>query len=279
MLRGAAVLVLAVAALVATTQAASAMSPVYPADGYDYSPGEPAIFTPVGGQAGSMYDRACTAGFAIAGDDGFFLLAAQDCKRPGLTDTYDGNVRGDAGIFAHDFARRSTDPTFLLRMTDGNDAHQLVVDPTTGEMPGNGAIQGWMPSSEQAVGLLIGKMGISSGWTEGEILGTAPGRYGELLLCTDAPAAPGDIGGPVWRSDSAGLRALGTVVAISDQGGACYRPIQETLYQYGAYLPSFGPDQGRPSWGTFAPGMASYSGTLANVAPWRTIEHGEDWRE
>lgn len=260
----------------ATGGAASAqIEPVPVAEGYDFYPGEPAIWGSVGGTAGAYYDKACTGGFAIAGDSGFFLTTAAACS---VGISADGSIRTDEGYYADVFARRSSDPTVLLRMRPGNDAFQLVVDPTTGAMPGDGLVRGWMPSVEQSAGMLIGKMGIDTGWTEGVILGTAPGFYGDTVLCTDAPAGPGDVGGPVWRDDEFGLRALGTVVGITDQGGACYRPIQETLYQYGAYLPSFGPDQGRPSWGTFAPGMPAYAGTAGVVYGGRIIDKGDDWR-
>lgn len=270
------VLVVAVVISVLSANPATAeIKPVPEANGYDYSAGEPAIWGSVGGTAGAYYDRACSGGFAIAGDSGFFLTTAAACS---ILLAADGSIRGDAGYHADVFARRDNDPTVLLRMRPGNDAHQLVVDPITGQMPGNGEVQGWTRSVDQPVGLLIGKMGIDTGWTEGNILGIAPGRFGEQLLCTSAPAGPGDVGGPVWRQDNFGLRALGTVVGISDAGGACYRPIQETLYQYGAYLPSYGPPQGRPTWGTFAPGMVAYSGTVEVTYVGRGLDKGDDWR-
>ena len=257
------------------TSASAEIQPVPDAVGYDYSPGEPAIWGSVGGTAGAYYDKACSGGYAIAGDSGFFLTTAAAC---GFMIAADGSIRGDAGYHADVFARRAADPLVLLRMRPGNDAHQILADPTTGEYPGNGRIQGWTRSADQPVGLLVGKMGIDTGWTEGRILGTAPGRFGEQLLCTDAAAGPGDVGGPVWRMDASGLRALGTVAGISDRGGACYRPIQETLYQYGAYLPSWGPSPGRPSWGTFAPGMVAYQGTVETTYVGRIIDKGDDWR-
>lgn len=249
--------------------------PVPEATGYDYSAGEPAIWGSVAGTAGAYYDLACTGGYAIAGDDGWFLTTAAACS---WSLDEDGSIRGDAGYHADAVAGRATDPTVLLRMRPGNDAHQTLIDPITLDVPGDGLVRGWTPSVEQPAGLLVGKMGIDTGWTEGRILGTARGRFGEDLLCTDAPASRGDVGGPVWRNDETGLRALGTVAGISDRGGACYRPIQETLYEYGASLPSFGPDQGRPSWGTFAPGMPSYQGTVQVTYVGRSLHKGDDWR-
>ncbi|MFJ6531612.1 hypothetical protein [Microbacterium sp. NPDC091662] len=264
-----------VISVLSATPATAEIRPVPEASGYTYSAGEPAIWGRYGGTAGSYFDNACSGGFVIAGDSGTFLTTATAC---GFIGAADGSIRGDAGYHADQFARRDNDPTVLLRMRPGNDADMLIVDPTTGQMPGNGELQGWTRSVDQPVGLLIGKMGIDTGWTEGRILGTVPGRFGEQLLCTDAAAGPGDVGGPVWRQDDSGLRALGTVVGISDAGGACYRPIQETLYQYGAYLPSYGPPQGRPSWGTFAPGMVAYPGTAEVTSVGRVLDKGVDWR-
>jgi hypothetical protein len=255
--------------------ASAEIKPVPEASGYDYRAGEPAIWGSIAGTAGAYYDKACTGGYAIAGDSGTFLTTAASC---GIGMAADLSIRGDAGYYADVVARRDTDPTVLLRVRPGNDAHQLVVDPRTGAMPGDGRIQGWTASADQPVGLLIGKMGIDTGWTEGRVLGTAPGRFGEQLLCTDAAAAAGDFGGPVWRSDWSGLRALGTVVGITADGGACYRPIQETLYEYGAYLPSFGPAQGRPGGGTFAPGMIAYPGSVEVTYGGRGLDKGDDWR-
>lgn len=272
---GLAAVVAVIVSVLSAHPAVAEIRPVPEANGYTYSAGEPAIWGSYGGTAGSYFDKACSGGYVIAGDSGEFLTAAAAC---GFIGAPDGSIRGDAGYHADVFARRDSDPTVLLRMRPGNDADLLIVDPTTGQMPGNGQLQGWTRSVDQPVGLLIGKMGIDTGWTEGNILGIAPGRFGEQLLCTDAPAGPGDVGGPVWRQDQYGLRALGTVVGISDAGGACYRPIQETLYQYGAYLPSYGPPQGRPSWGTFAPGMVSYPGTVEVTVVGRTIDKGDDWR-
>lgn len=262
--------------LMSQSRAATAeIRPVPEARGYTYLVGEPAIWGSIAGTAVAYTDKACSGGYAIAGDSGMFLTTASMCS-VGIAS--DRSIRGDLGYHADVFAHRDTDPLVLLRMRPGNDAIQIIVDPITRAMPGDGRVRGWTASADQPVGLLIGKMGIDTGWTEGRILGTAPGRFGELLLCTDAPASAGDVGGPVWRSDATGLRALGTVAGISDRGGACYRPIQETLYEFGAYLPSFGPDQGRPSWGTFAPGMASYPGSVEVTYVGRILDKGDDWR-
>jgi hypothetical protein len=255
---------------------ASAVLPVDDASGYDYSAGEPAVLvSDQSGRANGYMDKACTGGYAVAGDSGFFLTTAQNCAA-GVT--VDGSVRGDAGYHADIYYSNPRDPLSLLLMRSGNDAHQIVEDPTTGKRPGSGLVVGWTRSVDQPLGYVIGKMGIDTGWTEGRVVGTAAGPNGTSLLCTNAPASIGDIGGPVWRSEGSGVRALGTVVGVSDKGGACYRPIQETLFQYGASLPSFGAAQGRPAGGTFAPGMTSYRGTVTFADAGRVLDKGADWR-
>jgi hypothetical protein len=261
---------------VSVAPASAEIRPVPQASGYDYSVGEPAILGSVAGTAGAYYDKACTGGYAIAGDSGFFLTTAQNC-RVGIS--ADGSIRGDAGYHGDIFYSNPRDPLSLITMRSGNDAHQDVVDPITGARPGSGLVIGWTRSVDQPAGYVIGKMGIDTGWTEGKVVGTAPGPNGTSLLCTTARATAGDIGGPVWRSEGANVRALGTVVGVSDQGGACYRPIQETLYQYGASLPSFGAPQGRPSYGRFAPGMPAYSGTVETTYVGRILDKGDDWRQ
>lgn len=254
--------------------AAAESRPVPEASGYVYSAGEPAILGSVGGTAGAYYDAACTGGYAIAGDSGFFLTTSQYCPTFIYTD---GSVRGDAGYYGDVYYSNPREVLSLIKMRPGNDAQQDIIDPVTTARPGTGLVIGWTRSVDQPVGYVIGKMGIDTGWTEGKVVGTAQGPDGITLLCTTAPAEAGDIGGPVWRSEGANVRALGTVVGISDRGGACYRPIQETLYEYGASLPSFGAPQGRPSYGRFAPGMPAYTGKIKTYAG-RVIDKGDEWR-
>jgi hypothetical protein len=255
---------------------ASAVLPVDDASGYDYSAGEPAVLvSDQSGRANGYMDKACTGGYAVAGDSGFFLTTAGLCQYGGLS--LEGSIRGDAGRYGDIYYENPRDPLLLIKMRPGNDAHQDVIDPITNARPGTGLVIGWTRTVDQPAGYVIGKMGIDTGWTEGKVVGTAAGPSGTSLLCTDAPASSGDVGGPVWRSEGSGVRALGTVVAISDQGGACYRPIQETLYEYGASLPSFGAPQGRPGYGSFAPGMPAYAGTVYSYGG-RIVQRGEDWR-
>jgi hypothetical protein len=264
------------ASLLAAAPAEAEIRPVRQASGYDYSAGEPAILGSIAGTAGAYYDKACTGGYAVAGDSGFFLTTATACQYMIASDR---SVRGDAGYHGDIYYSNPRDALSLIQMRPGNDAHQDVVDPVTGARPGSGLVIGWTRSVDQPAGYVIGKMGIDTGWTEGRVLGTAAGPNGTTLLCTDARASAGDVGGPVWRSEGSGVRALGTVVGISDRGGACYRPIQETLYQYGASLSSFGAPQGRPSYGAFAPGMPAYAGTVESTYVGRIIDKGDDWRQ
>lgn len=147
-------------------------------------------------------------------------------------------IRGES----HPFARLAhfNATTDLLRIDAGDDALQIVTDPRTGQVPSDGRVVGHMPTQEQTLGTLIGKMGAGSGWTEGRIIGWIPWR-GRQAVCTDAEASPGDAGGPVWRWDQYGVRALGIVVAYNPAtGGACYLPIQQVLRDWGAWLPVLG---------------------------------------
>lgn len=262
-----------------TTASAAPVYNIPEAVGYDYSPGEPAISGGSAGTVNGLSETACTGSFAIAGDSGFFLTTARMCGYKFDT-MHDGTYRGDAGYYADTVNSRPAEPVVLLEMRPGNDAHQLLVDARTGESPAGGYVQGWMPTRDQSYGMLVGKMGIDTGWTEGRIVGIARWHYDPniILICTDAPASGADGGGPVWRNDEYGLRALGTVLGVTDKGGACYRPIQETLYAYGARMPSFGPEQGRPTWGTFAPGMPLYDGYVQLYNNGRSMEKGADWR-
>lgn len=135
----AAITLCAFGALTTSTSADAAIEPVPEAQGYDYSAGEPAIWGSVGGTAGAYVDKACSGGYAIAGDSGLFLTTATACGDMIATD---GSIRGDAGYYADVFARRDDEPTTLLRLRAGNDAYQLVTDPITGAIPGDGRIRG-----------------------------------------------------------------------------------------------------------------------------------------
>ncbi|WP_156366510.1 hypothetical protein [Microbacterium sp. No. 7] len=126
--------------------------------------------------------------------------------------------------------------------------YQIVVDPLTGISPGPGAqgrITGLMPTSAQTKGTLVGKMGKRTGKTEGKITGTYS-WYGVTGIVADFFADKGDSGGPVWRWDGNGLRAVGVQVGVLHHQltqkyiGAVYIPIETLLAQWGnASLPVF----------------------------------------
>ncbi|MBM7817752.1 hypothetical protein JOE63_000229 [Cellulosimicrobium cellulans] len=239
--------------------------------GYVFRPGDPMIFNN-GGTASGGYEGACTGGWAVAGDSGTFLLGPRACS------VIYSSVRGSDRLYGWTFSQNYPDGNALVREIPGDDAYQIVRDPLTGRTPGDGRVVGWTASAAQPLGMLVGKMGIGTGWTEGRITGAVMFR-GAALLCTDMRTGPGDAGAPVWRSDATGLRALGTVQAYDPRTGTgCYRPIQETLAIYGAYLPSFGPPQGRPGFGTLAPGMPWLDGGDALAVPVKNIPVGTDWR-
>lgn len=112
----------------------------------------------------------------------------------------------------------------------------------TGRSPGPGGagrVTGVFPKSSLGSGTLVGKMGVTSGWTEGTIYGTIT-WYGMTAYCSTARTRGGDSGGPVWRSDGGGLRAVGITVAYNaDTSNGCFIPIQDLLNEWGAWLPVF----------------------------------------
>ncbi|MET4782135.1 hypothetical protein [Glaciihabitans sp. UYNi722] len=237
--------------------------------GYAFLPGDPVIFSN-GGTASGGVEGACTGGYVIRGDSGVFILGPKACS------VIFSSVRGSDRNFGYVVSKSEPDGNALIRENPGDDAFQVVRDPLTGAQPGTGAIVGWMPSDQQSAGMLIGKMGIGTGWTEGRIVGAVDFR-GQTLLCAEMKTGLGDAGGPVWRNDANGLRALGTIQAfdpVTTMG--CYRPIQETLWNYGASLPSFGPDQGRPPFGQLAPGTP-YLDLPGLAVPVKNIPVRGDW--
>lgn len=237
-----------VSALVGDIPVATAGEADTQAGGYFFRPGDPMIFSN-GGTAAGAYEGKCTGGYAIYGDSGYFLTGTKQCS------VIFSTVRGTDRIFGDVVAKNEPDGNALIREIPGDDSYQVVRDPLTGPTPGDGRIVGWTASNRQTPGMLVGKMGVGTGWTEGRILG-AVDFQGETLLCTTMETDAGDAGAPVWRSDSTGLRALGTIQAYDRATRTgCYRPIQETLWNYGAALDSFGPDQGRPNFRSLAPGM------------------------
>jgi len=120
--------------------------------------------------------------------------------------------------------------------------YQTIVDPTTGLSPGpngSGQVTGKMSNEEQTYGTLVGKMGITTGKTEGTIQYRYVLWNGLYAYCATYARATYDSGGPVWRWDSQGLRAVGMHVGRFDYEGAtygCYLPIDTLLSQWGASM-------------------------------------------
>lgn len=220
-------------------------------DGYDFLPGHP-MFHTYGGTASGGYYGLCTGGYAITGTTGMYVLGARDCT------TVISPVHGTDRAFGWPRYRGST---VLVELTPPDDAFQILVDPTTGQRPGTGYVQGYMPTADQAEGVLVGKMGAGSGWTEGPITGWIAYR-GLVAICAAVATAPGDAGGPVWRWDEHGLRALGVIVAYDPATShGCYLPIQGVLAEWGAWMTVFGPTVNVPDAGTLAPGLPQLDAT------------------
>lgn len=195
---------------------------------YFFQPGHPTYF---GGPGSGSY---CTGGYAIRGSSGMFILTDGHCSPVGTT------VYGTSRSFGTiAYSRWTTHDTALIQEFSGDDAYQIVVDPVTGTSPGNGRITGVFPKSGLSAGTLVGKMGVTTGWTEGAVYGTVS-WYGMTAYCSHAGTWAGDSGGPVWRSDSGGLRAVGITVAYyASSGDGCFIPIQDLLDEWGAWLPVF----------------------------------------
>lgn len=80
---------------------------------------------------------------------------------------------------------------------------------------------------------MVGKMGQTTGWTEGTIT-----SYGMTAYCPQAYTWAGDSGGPVWRTGGGGVLAVGITAAYcEDSGDGCFIPIQDLLNERGAWLP------------------------------------------
>lgn len=225
-LRALAVLGVTVAALT-TSLPASAQDDAT----YYFRPGHPVYFDNGGTASGGYYGK-CTGGYVIAGSDGTFIVTG-NCH---VIFSY---VRGESRRFGQ--LAHSNGTTDLIELDPGDDAYQIVVDPLTGAVPADGQVVGYMPTAEQVQGTLVGKMGAGTGWTEGRITGWIRWHGGSQAICTDATAGAGDAGGPVWRWDQNGLRAVGIVVAWNQGAESmCYLPMQQVLRDWGAWLPAFG---------------------------------------
>lgn len=213
------------------------MTPARADSTYFLRPGHPVYVENGGTAAGGTYGH-CTAGYAIAGSDGTFVTSSSSCM------VIHWAVRGVDRAFG--FVAAASAPSLLFRMTlppawdtPPDDALQVVVDPVSGASPGDGQIESYVPTSEQVPGLAVAKMGAGSGWTEGVVTGSATWQ-GVTVICSSARTAPGDAGGPVWRWDRYGLRAVGITVAYDPAtGDGCYLPMEDLLSRWGAWLPVF----------------------------------------
>ncbi|MEU0882356.1 hypothetical protein ABZ345_27405 [Lentzea sp. NPDC005914] len=214
----AATALLAISTLVAPASAAT----------YYFKPGHPTFF---GGPGTGSY---CTGGYAIRGSSGMFILTDGHCAGVG------SSVYGTSRKFGTvAYSRWTTYDTALIQEVAGDDALQIVVDPLTGNSPGNGKIVGIYPKSSLGVGTLIGKMGQTTGWTEGTITGTIT-WHGMTAYCSHAYTWAGDSGGPVWRTGGGGVLAVGITVAYYESSGdGCFIAIQDLLNEWGAWLPVF----------------------------------------
>lgn len=204
---------------------------------YSYYAGHPLYF----GGAGTL--PACTGSYTIYGASGSFILTAGHCGAVGST------VFGTSSAFATVAHRKYPAPngdSELLSYYSFVTPYQIIVDPVTGARPGPGGlgrVTGRMPNGAQTVGVLVGKMGITTGWTEGSITSTYNWR-GVQAVVANYWSQGGDSGGPVWRHDGAGLRAVGMHVGSlynsSDvRIGAVYIPINTLLTQWGASMGVF----------------------------------------
>lgn len=233
----------------ATLAAATALAviPAVPSQAltYTYLVGH-VMYTPAG---------RCTGGYTVVGTSGTFTMTAGHCGSPGQT------VRGTDAAFATIAYKKpeTQGDSLLTQVHSGVSQLQIIVDPLTGRTPGgDGRVVGVMPSSQQTNGTLVGKMGTTTGWTEGKISSRST-WYGRTLICTTAKADYGDSGGPVWRADGNGLRAVGmTVAKLMTDNSMCYHPMDELLREWGASLPTFA--------GVVAPASAeAISGTLDDL--------------
>lgn len=229
--RGRLLALLVVGLMAATVQPADAASRYY------LQPGHGIYFDNGGTAAGGTYGH-CTAGYALAGTDGTFVTSSRDCMVIAWA------VRGTDRPFGFIAAANSTSLLFRMDLPAGwstppDDVLQIVVDPRTGRSPGDGQIESYVPTVEQVPGTAVAKMGDGTGWTEGVVTGWSTWR-GARVICSTARTGPADAGGPVWRWDRYGLRAVGITVSYDPAtGNGCYLPMEDVLSQWGAWLPVF----------------------------------------
>jgi hypothetical protein len=224
------------AAMVAVSATLLASVPATAAT-YYFKPGHPMFF---GGPGVGTY---CTGGYVIRGTSGMFPLTDGHCAGVGTT------VYGtDRAFGTVSYTKWSTWDTELISEVPGDDAYQIVVDPRTGRTPGSGRVVGYKGSSSFVNGYLVGKMGVTTGWTEGVIYNTST-WHNMTCYWSRAYTQPGDSGGPVWRWEPNGVWALGITMAYARwdgdgppgtlRGNGCFVSIGDLLAVWGAWLPVF----------------------------------------
>lgn len=229
--RTAAILLAAVFPALIAAQPAQALS-------YSYMAGHPVqVLNSDGELAG------CTGSWTINGSSGSFIMTAGHCGDWAGLAVSGTQARFGSYAFEKDGAAgNGLGDSGLIRYDAGVTPYQIIVDPVSGRSPGDGRVTGVMPTSEQTVGTLVGKMGVTSGWTEGTITQTFDWA-GVTAVCGTWKVLPGDSGGPVWRNDGNGLRAVGMTVGYLTRGGVqvagCYIPIETLLTQWGAKMNVF----------------------------------------
>jgi hypothetical protein len=156
------------------------------------------------------------------------------CRSAGASVAYTGPSLGDTQL-----------DSGLIKEVPRDDAYQIVRNPKTGGLPGGtGKVVGVMNSSNFVDGFLVGKMGVTSGWTEGAIYGHTDNWNGSglTIYCYRGVTKAGDSGGPVWRTaPGGGVYALGIVVSYNtvDNQSGCFLPLDGLLKRWNAWLPKF----------------------------------------
>jgi hypothetical protein len=207
-----------------TPRARAGASPVVGAStsAYWYRPGDPMFFTWPG------WRSTCTGGYVIVGDSGMFDLTDGHCAP--VNATVSGTDRAFGTVA---YSKWPTFDTELVREQPSDGAYQTVVDARTGRLPGgSGKVVGYLPDSALVNGYLVGKMGWTTGWTEGKIFQTIS-WHNMTAYCSHAKADGGDSGGPVWRTaPGGGVYAIGMTVAKFSGAGpqdSCFVTIDDIL--------------------------------------------------
>lgn len=204
-------------------------------------------------------DPECTGGYVIYGTSGTFILTAGHCFKLGER-VY--GTQAAFGTLAHLKWTTTTGDSALIQADAGVTLYQTIIDPLYGNSPGpngSGQVTGKMPNSEQVLGTRVGKMGKTTGWTEGTIQLRYRPLNGITTHCASYGRDLGDSGGPVWRYDSQGLRAVGMHVGSAIYNNVqlgCYITIDDLLTQWGAnmnFWPSFAARGEMPSEGLMPP--------------------------